>query len=227
MRTGRKARSRTPSTQIPIYATDQLFLAKDYKDLVVVYRKGAPVRLSDLGRVIDANEDVRNFGVVNGNPMVQIQINRQPNANIVETVARIKALMPQFQAQLPPTVRFKIASDRTITTRDSLRDAQRNMIVSIGLVVLVVFVFLRSAWSTFIPSISVPVSIIATFGAMYLIGYTLDNLSLMALTIATGFVVDDAIVVIENITRHIENGMKPMAGRAAKARRRSVSPFCR
>ena len=196
--------------EIPIYATDQLFQAKDYKDLVVVYRNGAPVRLSDLGRVIDANEDVRNFGVVNGDPMVQIQINRQPNANIIDTVARIKALMPQFQAQLPPSVKFKIASDRTITTHDSLHDAQRNVIVSIGLVVVVVFLFLRNGWSTFIPSISVPVSIIATFGAMYLIGYTLDNLSLMALTIATGFVVDDAIVVIENITRHLENGMKPM-----------------
>jgi multidrug efflux pump len=104
--------------QVPIYASDQLFLAKNYKDLVVVYRNGAPVRLSDLGRVIDGNEDVRNLGIVNGNPMVQIQINRQPNANVVDTVARIKALMPQFEAQLPPTVRFKIASDRTITTRD-------------------------------------------------------------------------------------------------------------
>src|SRR5579862_4947737 len=196
--------------QLPIYTSDQLFLAKDYKNLVVVYRNGAPVRLSDLGRVIDANEDVRNYGVVNGSPMVQIQINRQPNANIVDTVARIKALMPQFQAQLPLSVRFKIASDRTITTRDSMKDAERNMVVSIGLVILVVFIFLRNGWSTFIPSVSVPVSIIAAFGAMYLIGYTLDNLSLMALTIATGFVVDDAIVVIENITRHIENGMKPM-----------------
>ncbi len=195
---------------LPIYASDQLFLAKQYKDLVVVYRNGAPVRLSDLGRVIDANEDVRNLGIVNGNPMVQIQINRQPNANVVDTVARIKDLMPQFNAQLPPTVRFKIASDRTITTKESLHDAQRNVIVSIGLVILVVFLFLRSGWSTFIPSISVPVSIIATFGAMYLIGYTLDNLSLMALTIATGFVVDDAIVVIENIMRHVESGMKPM-----------------
>jgi multidrug efflux pump len=183
-------------SQLPLYASDQLFLAKDYKDLVVVYRNGAPVRLSDLGRVIDANEDVRNLGIVNGSPMVQIQINRQPNANIVDTVARIKALMPQFEAQLPPTVRFKIASDRTITTRDSMADAQRNMVVSILLVIVVVFVFLRNARSTFIPGISVPVSIIATFGAMYLIGYTLDNLSLMALTIATGFVVDDAIVVI-------------------------------
>ena len=213
--------------EIPIYASDQLFLAKDYKDLVVVYRNGAPVRLSDLGRVIDANEDVRNLGIVNGNPMVQIQINRQPNANVVDTVARIKALMPQFEAQLPPTVRFKIASDRTITTRDSIRDAQRNMIISIGLVILVVFIFLRSGWSTFIPSISVPVSIIATFGAMYLIGYTLDNLSLMALTIATGFVVDDAIVVIENITRHLESGMKPMAGCPQGRAKRSVLRFCR
>ena len=196
--------------QIPIYASDQLFQAKDYKDLVVVYRSGAPVRLSDLGRVIDGNEDIRNIGIVNGNPMVQIQINRQPNANVVDTVARIRALMPQFNAQLPPTVRFKVASDRTTTTRESMRDAQRNVIVSILLVILVVFIFLRSGWSTFIPSVAVPVSIIATFGAMYLAGYTLDNLSLMALTIATGFVVDDAIVVIENITRHIEHGMKPM-----------------
>ena len=197
--------------RLPIYASDQLFTAKDYKDLVVVYRKGSPVRLSDLGRVVDSSEDIRNLGIVNGNPMVQIEVNRQPNANIVETVARIKALMPQFEAQLPPTVRFKIANDRTISTHDSIRDAQRNMILSIGLVIFVVFVFLRTGWSTFIPSISVPVSIIATFGAMYLIGYTLDNLSLMALTIATGFVVDDAIVVIENITRHLESGMKPMA----------------
>jgi multidrug efflux pump len=196
--------------QIPLYTTDQLFTASEYKDLVVVYRNGAPVRLSDLGRVIDANEDVRNLGIVNGSPMVQIQINRQPNANVVDTVERIKALMPQFEAQLPPTVRFKIASDRTITTRDSMADAQRNVVASIGLVILVVFLFLRNGWSTFIPSIAVPVSIVATFGAMYLMGYALDNLSLMSLTIATGFVVDDAIVVIENITRHLENGMKPM-----------------
>ncbi len=196
--------------EIPLYTTDQLMEAKDYRNLIVVYRNGAPVRLSTLGRVIDANEDVRNFALANGNPMVQIQVSRQPGANVVETVARVKALMPQFQAQLPPNVKFKIASDRTITTRDSIRDAQRNMIVSICLVVLVVFLFLRSFRSTFIPGISVPVSIIATFGAMYLWGFTLDNISLMSLTVATGFVVDDAIVVIENITRHIESGMKPM-----------------
>jgi multidrug efflux pump len=140
--------------QLPLYASDQMFTAKDYQDLVVVYRKGAPVRLSDLGRIVDSTEDVRNLGIVNGSPMVQIQISRQPNANIVDTVARIKALIPQFQAELPPTVRFKIASDRTATTHDSMIDAQRNMIVSILLVILVVFVFLRSGWSTFIPSIS-------------------------------------------------------------------------
>ena len=197
--------------QIPVYTSDQLFQASDYQDLVVIYRKGAPVRLSDLGRVIDGNEDVRNLGIVNGSPMVQLQIPRQPGANVVETVARIKALMPRLEAELPPTVRFRIASDRTITTHDSMVDAQRNVVISIGLVILVVFAFLRSGWSTFIPSVVVPVSIVATFGAMYLIGYTLDNLSLMALTIATGFVVDDAIVVIENITRHLENGLEPMA----------------
>src|SRR5580658_6076321 len=118
-------------TQIPIYSTDQLFKANEYKNLVVVYRNNAPVRLSDLGRVIDANEDIRNLGLVNGNPMVQIQINRQPNANIVDIVKRVKALMPQFEAQLPPTVRFTIAQDRTITTRDSLADAERNMIIAI------------------------------------------------------------------------------------------------
>jgi multidrug efflux pump len=198
------------TSTLPIYASDQLFVANEYKDLVVIYRNNAPVRLSDLGRVIDGNEDVRNLGIANGVPMVLIQVNRQPNANIVDTVARIKKLIPQFQAQLPPTVRFSLDSDRTLTTKASIADAQRNMLVSIALVIFVVFVFLRNGWATFIPSVSVPVSLIATFAAMYMIGYNLDNLSLMALTIATGFVVDDAIVVIENITRHIEGGMKPM-----------------
>jgi multidrug efflux pump len=195
---------------MPLYATDQLFKASEYKDLIVVYRNNAPVRLSDLGRVIDGSEDVRNLGIANGVPMVLIQVRRQPNANIVETVARIRALLPMFEAQLPPTVKLSIDSDRTTGTGASIIDAQRNVVISILLVVFVVFIFLRNGWATFIPSVSVPVSLIATFGAMYLIGYNLDNLSLMALTIATGFVVDDAIVVIENITRHIENGMKPM-----------------
>ncbi len=194
----------------PIIVSDQLLEAKDYRDLIVVYRNGAPVRLSDLGRVIDSVEDVRNLGLADGKPAVLIQIRRQPNANVVETVARIKDMLPRFKASLPPTVNFTVENDRTTTIRDSVRDAQRNMVISIGLVIVVVFIFLRNGWATFIPSVSVPVSLIATFGAMYLLGYTLDNLSLMGLTIATGFVVDDAIVVIENITRHIENGMPAM-----------------
>jgi multidrug efflux pump len=195
---------------IPVYANDQLFSAKDYKDLVVVYRNNAPVRLSDLGRVIDANEDVRNMGLARGEPAVMIQVSRQPNANIIDTVDRIDALLPQFRASLPPTVHLQIDNDRTTTIRASVIDAERTMLISIGLVIFVVFFFLRNIRATFIPSISVPVSLIGTCGAMYLLGYSLDNLSLMALIIATGFVVDDAIVVIENITRHIEEGMAPV-----------------
>jgi multidrug efflux pump len=196
---------------MPLLATDQLFEAKNYKDLVVVYRDNAPVRLSDLGRVVDGNEDVRNLGLARGKPAVTIQVNRQPNANIIDTVDRIEALLPQFRASLPPTVHLDVDNDRTTTIRASVVDAQRNMLISILLVIAVVFFFLRNWRATFIPSVVVPVSLVATFGAMYLFGYNLDNLSLMALTIATGFVVDDAIVVIENITRHMEMGMKPMA----------------
>jgi multidrug efflux pump len=203
---------------MPLLTTDQLFHAKDYKDLEVVFRNGAPVRLSDLGRVVDGTEDVRNMGVTNGHPGVQLYIRRQPNANIIDTVERVKALLPQFRAALPPAVTMMIDNDRTLTIRGSVRDAERNMMISIGLVIFVVFVFLRNGWATFIPSVSVPVSLIATFGAMYLMNYSLDNLSLMALAIATGFVVDDAIVVIENITRHIEDGMQPMAAALLGAR---------
>jgi len=198
------------STAWTLSATDQLLQAKDYKDLIVVFRNGAPVRLSDLGRVIDGTEDVRNMGLSNGKPAVLLQISRQPNANIIDTVDRIKALLPQFRATLPPNVQLNIDTDRTLTIRSSVFDAQRNMVISISLVIFVVFVFLRNIPATIIPSISVPVSLIATFGVMYMWGYTLDNLSLMGLAIATGFVVDDAIVVIENITRHIENGLTPM-----------------
>jgi multidrug efflux pump len=195
---------------IPLQVSDQLMQAKDYQNLVVVFRNGAPVRLSDLGRVVDSVEDVRNLGLSNGKPAVMIQVRRQPNANIIDTVERVKALLPQFRASLPANVSLKIDNDRTTTIRASVRDAERNMSISIALVILVVFVFLRSGWATFIPGISVPVSLIATFSVMYLLGYSLDNLSLMSLAIATGFVVDDAIVVIENISRHIEAGMRPM-----------------
>src|SRR5665213_3645963 len=196
---------------MPISATDQLFAAKDYENLVVVYRKGAPVRLSDLGRVVDSTEEIRNTGLSRGRPAVMLWVNRQPDANIIDTVDRIKALLPQFRASLPPTVHLDVDNDRTIAIRASVHDAERNMVISVCLVIFVVFMFLRNGWATFIPSVSVPVSLVGTFGVMYLLGYNLDNLSLMALTIATGFVVDDAIVVIENITRHIENGMQPVA----------------
>jgi len=195
---------------LPLQTTDQLLVASQYQNLVAVYRNGAPIRLSDLGHVFDSVEDVRNMGLANGKPAVLIQVSRQPNANIIETADAVRAVLPQFQASLPPTVKLKVDNDRTNTIRASVIDAERAMVISISLVIVVVFVFLRNGWATFIPSISVPVSLISTFGAMYLIGYTLDNLSLMALTIATGFVVDDAIVVIENIMRHIENGIEPM-----------------
>ncbi|HVW83971.1 MAG TPA: efflux RND transporter permease subunit, partial [Bryobacteraceae bacterium] len=203
---------------LPLLTTDQIFEAKDYKNLIVVSRNGAPVRLSDLGRVVDSTEDIRNMGLSRGVPAVMLWVNRQPDANIIETADRVKSLLPRFRASLPPTVNLNIDNDRTVTIRASVLDAERNMMIAIGLVILVVFLFLRNGWATFIPSVSVPVSLIATFGAMYLAGYSLDNLSLMALTIATGFVVDDAIVVIENIMRHIESGIRPLQAALLGAR---------
>ncbi len=193
-----------------LQTTDQLLSAKDYRDLVVTYRNGAPIRLSDLGRVTDSVEDVRNLGLANGKPAVLIMVTRQPNANIIETADRVRAVLPQFEASLPPTVKLHVDNDRTNTIRSSIVEAQSAMAISILLVVVVVFVFLRDGWATFIPSVAVPVSLVSTYAVMYMLNYTLDNLSLMALTIATGFVVDDAIVVIENITRYIEAGMDPM-----------------
>jgi hydrophobe/amphiphile efflux-1 (HAE1) family protein len=190
--------------------TDQLLDASQYQNLIVTYRNRAPIRLSDLGRVVDSVEDLRNMGLANGKPSILIIVNRQPNANIIDTVDRIKVVLPQFEAALPPTIHLRVDNDRTTTIRASVSDVERTMLISIALVILVVFAFLRNGWATFIPSVSVPISLIGTFGIMYLLGYSLDNLSLMALTISTGFVVDDAIVVIENITRLLENGEPPM-----------------
>jgi multidrug efflux pump len=192
-------------------ATDQLMTAEEYKPLVVAYRGGAAVRLADVATVVDSVEDLRAGGYSNGKPAVLMIVFRQPGANIIDTVDRIRALVPQFRASIPPTVNLDIVNDRTTTIRASVRDVEIALCISISLVILVVFLFLRSARSTFIPSVAVPVSLIGTFAAMYLLGYSLDNLSLMALTIATGFVVDDAIVVIENITRYLEEGMEPRA----------------
>jgi multidrug efflux pump len=191
--------------------TDQIRWAKDYAPLLVAYRNGAPVILSDIARVDDSVEDLRNIGYVDGKPAVIIYINRQPGANIVDTVDRVKELLPLLQASVPAAIHpFEILSDRTTTIRASVETVEQTMAISVSLVIMVVFVFLRSWRTTLIPSVAVPVSLVGTFGVLYLFGYSIDNLSLMALTIATGFVVDDAIVVIENITRHIEQGMNPM-----------------
>ncbi|HWL08867.1 MAG TPA: multidrug efflux RND transporter permease subunit [Planctomicrobium sp.] len=192
-----------------ITATDQLFKAEEYESLIVAYRNGAPIRLKDLGEVIDSVENVQSFGSYNGLPSVSMLIHREPGANILETVKRIEDLIPQMKAQIPAAVDLYIPFDRTGTIRASLHDVQFTLMLSVFLVIMVVFVFLRDFRTTLIPTVAVPVSLIGTFGVMYLLGYSLDNLSLMALTIATGFVVDDAIVVVENIRRHIEAGMSP------------------
>ena len=193
-----------------IYANDQATKSDDYKSLIVAYRNGAPVRLSDIGQVTDSVENLRNAGLANGKPAVLIILYRQPGANIISTVDLVKALMPQLRASVSPAIDIGLAVDRSTTIRTSLRDVERTLILSVLLVILVVFVFLRNLRATLVPVVAVSVSLISTFAAMYLCGYSLDNLSLMALTVATGFVVDDAIVVLENITRYVEDGMSPM-----------------
>jgi multidrug efflux pump len=190
-------------------ANDQIFTASDYASLVVAYRHGSAVRVSDIGQATDSVEDIRNSGYANGKPSVLVIIYRQPGANIIDTVDRVRALLPQIKAAIPQSIDVKVAMDQTVTIRASVSDTERTLIISVLLVILVVFFFLRNARTTFIPSVAVPVSLIGTFGVMYLVGYSLDNLSLMALTISTGFVVDDAIVVIENVTRYLEQGLRP------------------
>jgi hydrophobe/amphiphile efflux-1 (HAE1) family protein len=193
-----------------IFATDQLLKAEQYVPLIVAYRNGAPVRLSDVARVTEGIEDIRNSGFANGKPSVNISIARQPGANIIKTVDNIRAILPELRASIPPAATLDITSDRTITIRASVHDIEFTLMLTVALVVMVIFLFLRNAWATVIPSISVPLSIVGTFGVMYLLHYSIDNLSLMALAICTGFVVDDAIVVIENITRYLEAGDSPM-----------------
>ncbi|HXK08073.1 MAG TPA: multidrug efflux RND transporter permease subunit [Vicinamibacteria bacterium] len=207
-----------PDRTWSIATNDQLLKAAEYEPLVVSYRNGAALRLADVARVSDSVEDVRTAGVANGKPAVILIIFRQPGANIIETVDGIKAALPQLQAMVPPTIRLSVLIDATRTVRASVRDVEITLVIAIVLVILVVFVFLRSVRSTFIPSVAVPISLVGTFGVMYLLGYSIDNLSLMALTVATGFVVDDAIVVIENITRHLESGMPPMEAALVGAR---------
>jgi multidrug efflux pump len=201
-----------------IRTNDQLQAAEDYLPLIVSYRDGRTVRLADVATVEHSVEDVRTMGLANGTPAVLVIISRQPGANIIETVERIRALLPQLEASIPGSMSLSVVVDRTPVIRASLHDVERTLAMSVLLVTLVVFVFLRDVWATLIPGVAVPVSLIATFGVMYLCGYTLDNLSLMALTIATGFVVDDAIVVLENINRYREQGVPPFQAALRGAR---------
>ena len=193
-----------------IGANDQLLKAIDYSPLIVAYRNGAPVRIRDVGAAEDSIEDIRTAGYVNGKPAVMVIIFRQPGANIIKTVDAVREVLPRVKAAISPAIDVDVVIDQTTTIRASVRDVERALIISIVLVILVVFAFLRSPRTAMIPSVAVPLSLIGTFGVMYLLGYGLDNLSLMALTISTGFVVDDAIVVIENITRYREQGKGPL-----------------
>jgi len=190
-----------------IYSNDKAITAIEYRSLVVAYRNGAAVRLSDIADVSDSVEDTRNLGLANGKPSVIVIISRQPGANIISTVDRVQSLLPQLEASMPRGSKIEVAVDRSSTIRASLHDVEVSLLIAVALVILVVFLFLRDPRATAIPSVAVPISLIGTFGVMYLLDYSLDNLSLMALTIATGFVVDDAIVVMENIVRHMEAGM--------------------
>ena len=188
-------------------ANDQMFKAIEYQPLVIAYHGGAAVRVSDVGRAVDSVEDIRQAGYANGKPSVVLTIFRQPGANIIDTVDGIRAALPQLKASIPQTIETRVAMDQTVTIRASVHDVEITLLISILLVILVVFVFLREPRTTFIPSVAVPISLVGTFGVMYMLHYSIDNLSLMALTISTGFVVDDAIVVIENITRYLEQGI--------------------
>jgi multidrug efflux pump len=198
------------NTTADIVTNDQLLKADDYKPLVVGYHNGAAVKLSDIADVQDSIQNIRAAGFVNGKRSVSVIISRQPGANIIDTVDRIRQALPSLKSSLPSAIEYTIVVDRTTTIRASVSDVEITLIISIFLVILVVFFFLRNWRSTLIPAVVVPVSLIGTFGIMYLFGYSLDNLSLMALTISTGFVVDDAIVVIENVARHLEKGLAPM-----------------
>ncbi len=189
-----------------LYVNDTAGRASEYRNLVIAYRNNAAVRLSDIAQVDDSVENVRNLGLADGKPAVLVILSKQPGANVIETADRVRALLPQMQAALPPTVHLEVVNDSTITIRQSVRNVEETLILATIFVLVVVFLFLRTVRAALVPAVAVPLSLVGTFGAMYLLGYSLDNFSLMALTIATGFVVDDAIVVLENVTRHIEAG---------------------
>ena len=200
----------TATQSFSVYNNDQLTNAAEYNNVILLWRNGAPVRYRDIGQAIHGPENQLLASWQNGKRGILLVIFKQPGANVIDTVDHIKAALPHLEASIPPSVHVNVIMDRTLTIRAAVSDVQFTLILSIALVVMVIFLFLRSMWATIIPSITVPVALICTFAAMYLLGYSLDNLSLMALTIAVGFVVDDAIVMLENIFRHIEDGMAPM-----------------
>ena len=193
--------------RLQIYTNDTGLQAAVYAPIIIAYRNGAPVRLSDVAEVVDGVTDVHNFGLFNGRPAIVVQVLRQPAANIIQTVDRVKALLPTLKAVLPADIDMHVAADRTLTIRASVAEVERTVLISIALVVAVVAFFLHNGRAVLIPSVAVAVSLLGALGAMFLLGFSLDNLSLMALTVSTGFVVDDAIVVLENVTRHVEAGM--------------------
>jgi multidrug efflux pump len=199
-----------PRLSYIIGANDQLSSSKEYRSLIVAYRNGAPVKLSDVAEAVDDAENVKQAAWMNGSPAVIVNIQRQPGANVIEVVDQVKKVLPQLESALPPAVKVSVLTDRTTTIRASVHDVQFEMMLAVALVVLVMFLFLRNIAATIIPSVAVPLSLVGSFGAMYLLGFSLNNLSLMALTISTGFVVDDAIVMIENVARYIEAGDPPL-----------------
>jgi multidrug efflux pump len=201
-----------------IGANDQARTAADYAPVVVSFRNGAAVRLRDVADVVDSVQDIRNYGASNGKPAVLLILNKAPGANILEAVAKVRALLPQLKASIPAAINVDVVVDRSPTIRASIQEVERAMVIAFGLVIVVVYAFLRSVRAAFLPSVAVPLSLAGTFGVMYLVGYSVDNLSLMAMTVATGFVVDDAIVVLENITRHMEHGKTPLQAALAGAR---------
>ena len=199
----------SPRQTYTLNTNDQLFKPDKYDDLIIAYRNGSPVRIRDIGHAISAGENELISAWYNKRRAILLAVQREPGANVIETVQRIKAMMPVLQASIPAAVKVNVVSDRTVTIRASVADVQFTLMLTVALVVTVIFIFLRNLWATIIPAVTVPLSLIGTFGVLYEMGYSLDNLSLMALSIAVGFVVDDAVVEIENITRHIEEGLSP------------------
>ncbi|HEX7606516.1 MAG TPA: efflux RND transporter permease subunit, partial [Usitatibacter sp.] len=199
-----------PARAYTIDANDQLRSADEYRSIIVAYRNGAPIYLTDVADVVDGAENARLAAWMNDTPAIIVNVQRQPGANVIEVVDRVQVLLPSLTAALPASVEVQLLTDRTVTIRASVHDTQFELMLAVALVVMVIFVFLRSATATLIPAAAVPLSIVGTFGVMYLAGFSINNLTLMALTIATGFVVDDAIVVIENIARYVEEGEDPM-----------------